>query len=355
MISGPAFIEGEVSKNPAGVVCNTSVYGGYKAIGKVSELEKKMNDAIEDTKNLWNDYFKFLGDNNYDLSFVLFTTLDRIQHYTWRFYDKQDPLFEKHTELSDTIFNTLQLLDKNLGQLIEKMQPADHLIIISDHGFNQRPYKLINFNELLRQKGLLKLKEGSANANVKLKQKLRNKLIKLLSKLRVLDIVAALLRKTKYFSKYKKSDFLIDKVTSKCYVDEHFSGKKPYGGFNLGDNFKNASAEEKMEILNELKKAIEETPELPAPKWIKFNYEVYQGKYCDRFPDICMELPKEYGIEFELFGNLLTESATHFKISGGHYDAGTFGYYNKQGKKEKITSLEDFHNLVVSLNNQSSN
>src|SRR6185312_3383713 len=231
----------------------------------------------------------------------------------------------------------------------DKMKPSDHLIILSDHGFNQRPYKLINFNELLRQNGLLTIRQGSENTNVKLKQKIRNAAIKTLSKLRILDIVSAMLKNTKYFSKYKKSDFLIDKVTSKCYVDEHFSGKKPYCGFNFGDNIKFGPIEKKIEVLNELNKLLIETHEIPNPKWIKLNYEVYEGNYFYRFPDICMELPKEYGVEYELFGQLITESSTHFKISGGHYDAGTFGYYNSTGRKEKITRLEDFHNLILSL------
>jgi len=351
MISGPAFIEGEVSKNPKDIACNDPVYGGYKAIGKLGELEEKMDDALSDTKNLWADYNRFIATDNYSLAFVLFTTLDRIQHYTWRFYDKNDPLYEKKANLSDAIFNTLKILDGEIGKLMDNMKPSDHLVILSDHGFNQRPYKLINFNELLRQNGLLKLKEGSEKANVKLKQKIRNTAIKTLSKLRILDIVSAMLRNTKYFSKYKKSDFLIDKVASKCYVDEHFSGKKPYCGFNFGDNAKNGSQEQKIEILNELNNILMANPEIPNPKWIKFNYEVYEGKYSNRFPDICMELPKEYGVEFELFGKLITESATHFKISGGHYDAGTFGYYNTTGRKEKITKLEDFHNLILSLKN----
>ena len=349
MVSGPAFIEGKISKHPENVLCDESAYGGYKAIAKLSELQADMAGALKDTKNLWHDYNRLLTEDNYNLSFVLFTTLDRIQHYTWRFYDTNDPLFEKHEILSGIIFNALKIFDYQIGELMDKMTPADNLIIISDHGFGQRPYKLVNFNELLRQNGLLKLKGGNEKVNIKLKQRIRNTTIKILSKLRILDIASVMLRKAKYFDKYKKSDFLIDKIASKCYVDEHFSGKKPYCGFNFGDNVKKGSQEEKIEILNKIKNIIQTTPGLPNPKWIKFNYEVYQGKYSDRFPDICMEIPKEYGVEFELFGQLITKSVTHFKISGGHYDAGTFGYYSTGGKLQKIAHLEEFHNLILSL------
>lgn len=349
MISGPAFVEGKISKHPVDTECDNSVYGGYKAIGRVSELQESMTGALNDIEKLWEEFYLHFNKDDSNLSFVLFTTLDRIQHYTWRFYDKNDPLFENNPSLSKFIPDALTLLDSRIGELMDKMTPEDHLIIISDHGFGPRPYKLINFNELLRQHGLLKLNMGRDSIEVKFKQRIRNITVKALSKLKVLDTVAFILRKTKYFSKYKKSDFLIDKVNSVCYIDEKFCGKKPYCGFNFGEIVKNSSKEEQSAVLEKLREIIHATPDIPDPKWMKFNYEVYKGQYSDRFPDICMEMPKEYGVEFDLFGQLLTESVTHFKISGGHYDAGTFGYYNTEGRKAKISSLEEFHDLIVSL------
>jgi predicted AlkP superfamily phosphohydrolase/phosphomutase len=349
MISGPSFIEGEISKHPETTICDDSVYGGYKAIGRVSELQESMSIALNDIEKLWKEFYSLFDKDNYNLSFVLFTTLDRIQHYTWRFYDKNDPLFHEDPILSCFIPDALKLLDKRIGELMDKMNADDHLVIISDHGFGPRPYKLINFNELLRQNGLLKIKEGQASVDVQFKQKLRNVTVKILSKLKILDTVAVVLRKTKYFSKYKKSDFLIDKVNSECYIDENFCGKKPYCGFNFGEKIKNGTKEEQKIVLEKLREIILSAPEVPNPKWMKFNYELYQGEYYDRYPDVCMEMPKEYGVEFELFGRIVTESATHFKISGGHYDAGTFGYYSTGGGKKKIGKLEEFHNLIVSL------
>jgi len=349
MISGPSFVEGKISKHPVDTVCDNSVYGGYKAIGRVSELQANMANALNDIEKLWREFYRLFNQDSYNLSFVLFTTLDRIQHYTWRFYDKNDPLFREDLVLSAFIPEALKLLDLRIGELMSKMKSEDHLVIISDHGFGPRPYKLINFNELLRQHGLLKIKEGQSNLDVQFKQKLRNISVKVLSKLKVLDTVALVLRKTKYFSKYKKSDFLIDKINSDCYIDENFCGKKPYCGFNFGEKIKNGTKEEQLIVFEKLKEIISRTVDVPNPKWMKFNYEVYQGPYSDRFPDICMEMPKEYGIEFDLFGKILTESVTHFKISGGHYGAGTFGYYNTEGEKKKIGTLEEFHNLILSL------
>jgi predicted AlkP superfamily phosphohydrolase/phosphomutase len=308
-----------------------------------------MDSAYNDTVRLWEDFITKFDKDNYDLSFVLFTTLDRIQHYTWRFYDPNDPLHEHDEVLSSFIKKTIMFFDLKIGELMLKINKEDKIVIVSDHGFGQRPYHLINFNELFRQHGLLKLKGENKNTGVKYKQKLRNSAIKLLSSLKILDLVSSILKKSKHFSKYKKSDFLIDKVNSLCYVDELFTGKKPYIGFNIGDVEKAKGKENQKNVLNQVMEVINNCEEIQNPKWVKFNFELYEGEYFDRLPDICMELQKDNGVEYELFGNIITKSATHFKLSGGHYDAGTFGYYSPNGGTKNIQSVEEFSNLIVSF------
>lgn len=355
MASGPAFIEGKISKFPISAQIDEEVYGGYKAMGSIRELKTDMNSAYDDTVRLWEDFMRYFKTNEFSLAFTLFTTLDRIQHYTWRFYDDNDPLHEKDEELSDFIRKTLLFFDSRIGELMKILKADDQLIIISDHGFGQRPYHLINFNELLRQNGLLKLKGEGEKASVKYKQKLRNKVVKLLSRLRVLDLASLVLKKFSLFSKYKKSDYLIDKVNSLCYVDDLFCGKKPYCGFNFGELVKNSSKEVKQEVLEKLMAVIHSHPEIPPPKWAKLNHELYKGPYVERLPDICMELQKDFGVEFELFGKLVTESATHFKISGGHLDAGTYAYFSPGGKLKRVDSAEGFYNFITSLYDQVEN
>jgi predicted AlkP superfamily phosphohydrolase/phosphomutase len=349
MVSGPAFIEGDVIKFPRSFAINEGVYGGYKAMGSIKELKADMNSAYNDTVQLWEDFITHFKTGKYDLSFTLFTTLDRIQHYTWRFYDEKDPLHEHDEELSLFIRKTLVFFDGKIGELMKLMEQEDKLIVISDHGFGQRPYHLVNFNELLRRHGLLKLKEGNKRSDIKYKQKLRNNVVKVLSKLKILDVVSAVLKKVPYFSKYKKSDHLIDKENSLCFVDDLFCGKKPYCGFNFGKVIKESSLEVQKEVMSALLSVINAHLEIPAPVWTKLNHELYKGEFCDRLPDICMELQKDYGVEFELFSDIITDSATHFKLSGGHYDAGAYAYYSKTGEIEKVDSAEEFHDFIISL------
>jgi len=348
MISGPAFIEGKISKFPENTHCNSAIYGGYKPM-KYGKLKKDLITALNDTKMMWEEFKTHSAENYYDLSFVTFTTLDRIQHYTWRFSDKNNHLYEKDPLLSGLIKETLIFLDSCLGEIISKMNINDKLIIISDHGFGQRPYNLINLNELLRQSGLLQLIESEKKSNIKYKQRIRNLTIKLLSKLKILDVIAGDLKKIPSFSKYKKSSFLIDKVNSLCYVDEFFSGKNAYCGFNFGEKIKKSSNKTKQEVFEKLDNIFKNDPNVPNPLWIKFSHELYRGKYIDRYPDICMEFPDGYGVEFDLFDKVVTQSVSHYKISGGHRNPGVYGIFSQSGATSHISSLVEFHDLIISF------
>ena len=349
MISGPAFVEGDISKYPESTHCNPAVYGGYKPTRR-DKLKDDLLEALEDIKGLWKEFETHTQDQEYDLCFITFTQLDRIQHYAWRFYDKGDPLHEEDVLLSDLIKKAYMLLDSFIGKILSKMNDNDHLVIISDHGFGRRPYKLVNFNEIFRQHGLLKLSENKQIVNVRFIQKVRNFTIRTLSNLKVLDIVSKVARKLPALRKYKKSDFLIDTDNSLCYTDQFFSGKNAYCGFNFGQIIKNGSEEKRNEVINKIKEIFSAHPELPRYKWMKTSNELYKGKYAHRYPDICTELETGYGVEFDMFGEILTKSVTHYVISGGHRNPSTFGYYTKNNFQQPcITAIDEFHNFVLSL------
>jgi len=351
--SGPAFVKGDNSYYPANLKTKYSnVLGGYDP-AKSGEIKENMDTAYTDSEKLWKEFIFQMEKDDFKLSFVTFTTLDRTQHYTWRYFDKNDPLYEEDDSLSDSIKKLLILFDNFLGQCISELINADNLLIISDHGFAQRPYNLINLNELLRQNNLLILNEGSTSNKTIFIQKFRTKIIKILSKLNLLDKFASKLKKIPTINKLKKSDYLINKNESICFADEYFCGKKPYCGINFGLEIKNnLTSEQKIEIKNNILQIFHEN-NIPKPKWIKLNHELSSGKYFDRYPDICFELPKDYGIEFDLFGKIITKSVTHYKLSGGHLNDGTFGYFSPSGRKIKINHIKDFFKLIIDLNGNS--
>jgi len=217
MESGPAFIEGDYSIFPEGTdSIHPEVLGGYSAISNLAGLKVEMEKVFDDTEKLWKEYEYQSAKENFDLEFITFTTLDRLQHYTWRYYDTGDPLYEQNNYFSDCIPRLLTAFDEKLGTIMAKMRDDDVLLLVSDHGFNQRPYELINLNEFLRSKGLLTIKKEYDKPSVRRTQGLKKRVITFLSDLRLLDVLASHLKKVKGVSKLKKSDHLIDKVNSIC-------------------------------------------------------------------------------------------------------------------------------------------
>jgi predicted AlkP superfamily phosphohydrolase/phosphomutase len=349
MVSGPAFVEGDISKYPDTTkIIHPETFGGYQAISSLDAIKKDLISAHNHTRLLWEEYIELIKNDYYDLSFITFTTLDRIQHYSWRYFDKDDPLYAEDKELSNIIFNTLKLFDSYIDSVIKKMSNDDCIYIVSDHGFARRPYNLINLNELLRKQGFLKLNSHYTNSKITiLKQKFKNHIVKILSDLKLLDKVVSKLKKNKKINQLKKSDFLIDVKNSVCFADSLFNGKKPYCGICFGELIKLLPDVEYKKYEDQIILFIKE--QLPVkPLWVKTNAELFSGKFSNLYPDICFELPCDFGIEFNFFTDIVTKSVTHYRISGGHLGDGTFAGYSPNGKFNIIETIEQFSDAIIS-------
>jgi len=355
MESGPAFIAGSYTISPVNTKSlYPGVLGGYTAISNLAGLKSDVETIFTDTDKLWKEYEYQAAKEHFDLEFVTFTTLDRLQHYTWRFYDESDPLHEKDDYFSHCIVELLKQFDHKIGSVMEKMTDDDVMVIISDHGFTRRPYSLINLNEYLRRKGLLVIKKEYNQQSARRSQTLKNSAVQFLSRLKLLDFVAKYLKKFRYFSKLKKSDYLIDKDKSVCFTDELFSGKKPYCGLSYGQVIRDSDEETKNKAFQKVRSALL-SEEIPKPVWVKRAEEVYDGPFRSRMPDICVEFPPEIGIEFNYFGEILEKSTTHYRISGGHFGSGTFGYFSNDRKNmDKPESIIEFSDFIKGLFNENS-
>jgi predicted AlkP superfamily phosphohydrolase/phosphomutase len=125
------------------------IFGQLVSVNGEEAFLEDMNDIMERRlKAVWT----LLGEEQWDLFFVVFTITDRVQHYFWKFMDPQHPLWNaKDAELyGDAILHTYQSMDRLLGRLWAKLDDETTLMVMSDHGFGP-VYQAINGQNFLDQ------------------------------------------------------------------------------------------------------------------------------------------------------------------------------------------------------------
>ena len=100
---------------------------------------------------------RFLKNYDADLYFIYFSALDAIQHTFWNYCDEKHPDYPGENSYQNVIRDFYILMDDILGKFISLIDDDTRLIILSDHGHGMRPVNLVNINEILREKGYLKV------------------------------------------------------------------------------------------------------------------------------------------------------------------------------------------------------
>ncbi|MGH2536681.1 MAG: alkaline phosphatase family protein [Candidatus Promineifilaceae bacterium] len=98
---------------------------------------------------------KLMAAEPWDVLMVHFISLDILMHALWRFMDRSHPRHEPGP-FEHALREGYQLVDDYLGRLMEQAA-ADHVFVMSDHGFGPL-HKIVNLNIFLMQAGFLKLR-----------------------------------------------------------------------------------------------------------------------------------------------------------------------------------------------------
>lgn len=91
----------------------------------------------------------------WDLFLAAFTSLDRIQHALFGYFDKESPLF--NVQRREVLVQYYKEIDAILGRIISKIDENTILMISSDHGIEPL-YKYVGVNNLLSQGGFVKVR-----------------------------------------------------------------------------------------------------------------------------------------------------------------------------------------------------
>jgi len=148
----------------------------YNFYGMPVHIEKGRPDLyLQSTNTITQDranaFLHLLESRPTDVAMMVFTEVDRIQHYMWNCWDPEHPTHTPEKErYKDAFLDHYQVIDRNLGRMLEMVGPDVPVVIYSDHGANAFSRK-VHLNTFLVEKGLIVMKgKGSGKASAEGKQ-----------------------------------------------------------------------------------------------------------------------------------------------------------------------------------------
>ncbi len=91
-----------------------------------------------------------LDRHDWTLGIVVYTGIDRLQHYFWGYHRDGDATY------GDAITDHYRMLDEQIGTLVERAGEDTTVMVVSDHGFGELKGN-VHLNTWLRQEGYLAL------------------------------------------------------------------------------------------------------------------------------------------------------------------------------------------------------
>jgi predicted AlkP superfamily phosphohydrolase/phosphomutase len=106
---------------------------------------------------------RLLDEQPWDAACMVFVSPDRIQHCLLEYVHPGHPdhAAAVRTPVADRVVDVYRLLDRELGTLVERTDPDDLVLLMSDHG-HQPVTRALNMNRVLERLGVLRTGRGSA-------------------------------------------------------------------------------------------------------------------------------------------------------------------------------------------------
>ena len=116
----------------------------------LKDLDRTLQARIQAYRYLWDreDWRTFM---------LVFTGTDRLAHFLWDAYE--DKQHKHHT----AFLAHLHQIDEVIGEITQKIDETDSLLVLSDHGFERLEYD-IHLNFFLAQEGFLRFRKTPAQS-----------------------------------------------------------------------------------------------------------------------------------------------------------------------------------------------
>ena len=153
MISGPVFVDGDASVtgvDPADLG-ELPQLGGIVDFPTPRTMDQFVRDTLTTTRSQLDFGLHMFDRVRPDFLFLNILTVDRMQHFAWRYCDPGDPTYPGPNSHANAVLRIYQEVDRALPEYLA----CGRLVLLSDHGHGRRATRVLYVDELLRRHGLL--------------------------------------------------------------------------------------------------------------------------------------------------------------------------------------------------------
>lgn len=284
--------------------------------GKEDEFLRKLNKTSEKRTEAAK---MLMNRTDWEMSFIVYTGLDRLQHYFWKYSGKDG-------KYSGAIDNHYRKLDGEIGELLENKDENTTVIVVSDHGFGPLE-KNVYLNTWLRNEGYLELEGESSRTG-------------LMSRIGITQQkIAGFLSRAGMLQPAKELFSLLGFNPGKSLPEPglssiDFSSSEAYAGNYGGKIYLTDSVENRDETLNELERKLKEIEDPESGNTIfevHRSEDIYTGDM-ENAPDLVLEPQGPYrAVGFLGHGKVVKRPP---KKSGTHRRNGIYVISEGDGKKD---------------------
>jgi len=285
--------------------------------------KNQLDDYISQAKKLIHAECKFtiqlMKDNEWDLTYTYSSALDWIEHYFWNYFE--EGYDEKY---KNVILDFYKEYDSIVGLYMNELDATtSRLMIFSDHGHGMRPKKVVNINEVLRQKGYLKskIKTNNISSPLYLFEKIKKHAVINIVKYNLGNTAQKIMKIVPQCRDVYTSPVSINWKDTIAYISD-LSGIKAYsyGGIKIArDNLNGLDYEQlRQKIISDMLKLKDPNTNELLFKWIKKSEDLYTGEFIDKYPDLIFDLNEGYGAGWQTHEDLIVDAPASSLVPGSH-------------------------------------
>lgn len=279
------------------------------------------------------DIFLEVVPEEYDFYTIYYRECDDFHHMYWRLLDEKCAGFDARDrqEMGNPILTIYQLLDRELGRLMEGL-PEANFFLISDHGGTAIGRRRLFLNSWLEEKGFLRLNRtvrGTLQRSARQVFRLLKPLVPKEVRKKIVNEKPQLMRT---LTRVNNSTDAVAWEGTKAFaihlnfptmgIQLNVRGREKNGSVEPGAQYEQV----RDEVMTQLRTIADPVTRQPLVKEIYRREELISGPYTDRVPDILMLLETSVLCRTEISSSVwgeTTEADLH-ELSGDHDLYGIF-------------------------------